>query len=174
MATKSDKTPPDSEVQGKRGFPIVLVLVIVLLATAAGGGVAWFVAGRSAAHAAAGDDKHAEEKEKEKKPAPAQYMALDPAFVINLADEDAPRYLQADIQVMTRQAEVLEQVKAHLPQIRNNLLMLFAQQKAADLRSRDGREKLQAAALAEVQKVLQAETGKPGVEALYFTSFVTQ
>jgi flagellar FliL protein len=61
-----------------------------------------------------------------------------------------------------------------MPRIRNNLLMLFSAQRCADVRDRAGREKLQAAALKEVQDVLQAETGKPGVEALYFTSFVTQ
>ncbi|MGM3151222.1 flagellar basal body-associated FliL family protein [Escherichia coli] len=37
-----------------------------------------------------------------------------------------------------------------------------------------GKQKLQAASLAEVQKVLKAETGSNGADDLLFTSFVTQ
>ena len=39
---------------------------------------------------------------------------------------------------------------------------------------RAGKERLQASALAEVQKVMQAETGNKTAEDLLFTSFVTQ
>ena len=39
---------------------------------------------------------------------------------------------------------------------------------------REGKEKLRADALAEIQKVMKAETGKPGVESVFFTSFVMQ
>jgi flagellar FliL protein len=52
--------------------------------------------------------------------------------------------------------------------------MLFSQESADGLLTRQGKEKLQAASLAEVKKLLVAETGKPGVDALMFTSFVVQ
>lgn len=52
--------------------------------------------------------------------------------------------------------------------------MLFAQQNAEELITRAGKEKLQAQALAEVRKLMKAETGKPGAEQLLFTSFVMQ
>ena len=42
------------------------------------------------------------------------------------------------------------------------------------MRSAEGREKLQADALAEINRVLEEETGSGGVEALFFTSLVTQ
>lgn len=165
---------------GKRrgGVPLLVVILVVLLAAGGAGAAAWFLSGRSSAHAATeaegGEEAHAGAVAEKKKNAPAQYLALDPAFVVNMADEDAQHYLQTDVQVMARDAAALEAARTHMPRIRNNLLLLFSQQKTADVHDRAGRERLAAAALKEVQDVLAAETGKPGVEALYFTSFVTQ
>jgi flagellar basal body-associated protein FliL len=53
--------------------------------------------------------------------------------------------------------------------------MMFGGQTLATLTNRDEKEKLRAAALAEVQRILAANAvGAPGVEDLYFTSFVVQ
>ena len=75
---------------------------------------------------------------------------------------------------MTRDAVALSDLERHAPAIRARLLMLLAQQDAQGIADRAGKEKLQAQALAEVRKLMRAETGKPGVEDLLFTSFVTQ
>ena len=75
---------------------------------------------------------------------------------------------------MARDEKVIDGVKTHMPVIRNNLLMMFGGQTLATLTSRDEKEKLRATALAEVQRILKANTGAPGVEDLYFTSFVVQ
>ena len=56
----------------------------------------------------------------------------------------------------------------------HRLLLLFSQQTVEGVRSREAKEQLQADALKEVQAVLTEATGKPGIDALYFTSFVTQ
>jgi flagellar FliL protein len=69
---------------------------------------------------------------------------------------------------------VIADIGTHSPAIRNALLMLFARKTQAELRSVEGREQLQKDALAEVNRVLKAETGYEGVDALFFTSFVTQ
>ena len=68
----------------------------------------------------------------------------------------------------------MSELERHAPAIRARLLMLLAQQDAQGIADRAGKEKLQAQALAEVRKLMRAETGKPGVEDLLFTSFVTQ
>lgn len=155
----------------KKGFPILLVLGVLLGGLAIGGGVAWFVlpkpdpAATPAAAAAAATPAAR---------GPAQYVAIEPAFVVNLADEGSTRYLQTELQVMTRDPKIATDIGTHLPAIRNALLMLFSKQTQAELRTTEGREKLQNAALAEVNRVLKEETGNEGVEALFFTSFVTQ
>ena len=61
-----------------------------------------------------------------------------------------------------------------MPVIRNNLIMLLSSQKQAEVSTRDGKEKLRADALAEIQKVLKEQTGETGAEAVYFTIFVMQ
>ena len=163
---------PAAAPAAKKGPGVVLLLAMVLLSTAGAGGAAYFVVGKSKP-----DAEHAEGEVKAEEhvpPAPASYLALDPAFVVNLESPDAPSYLQAEIQLMSRDAIALEAAKVHVPLIRNSLLMLFGQQKPIDISTRAGKEQLQKAALAEVQKVLEAETGKPVVEAVYFTSFVMQ
>lgn len=170
----------DAAPKKKSRLMLVLVAVTVLLAAAGGGayvmlgkpktaGAEGGAEGAPAEHGAAsehGDAKGAAHG--------SSYLALDPAFVVNLDDPDMPRYLQADVQVMSHDAAGLEKVQAQMPRIRNSLLMLFGQQKPADLATREGKEKLQTAALTEVQKIMKEETGKPVVEAVYFTSFVMQ
>ena len=49
----------------------------------------------------------------------ARYFALEPAFVVNLTDEESVRYLQADLQLMTRDDATLAAFATHAPAIRN-------------------------------------------------------
>ncbi|MFZ5661549.1 MAG: flagellar basal body-associated FliL family protein [Pseudomonadota bacterium] len=157
--SEANKTP--NADKPKRRWPLFLALAVAL--AGAGGGGAWWWFGRAQAEAP-----------KRAAPKPAIYHALEPTFVVNLADPDAPRYLQVEVQLMTRDPEVQPVIELHAPRIRNRLLLLFSQQYSTNLRTRADKERLQREALAEVQAILKAETGKPGVEALYFTSFVTQ
>ena len=80
----------------------------------------------------------------------------------------------AKLALLSRARNLLEAIKTHTPMIRNNLIMLFSRQHYADLIAPEGKEKLRAEALAEVQKVMQKETGEPVVEEVFFTSFVMQ
>jgi flagellar FliL protein len=69
---------------------------------------------------------------------------------------------------------MVEEVKKHMPAIRNNLLLLLSGQTFDSIGNRDGRESVRAGALSEIQKIMQAQTGKPAIEAVYFTSYVMQ
>jgi flagellar FliL protein len=106
--------------------------------------------------------------------APAIYHPLEPPFIVNFKDRGRNRFLQVEVQVMTRDPKMIEHLNKHMPVIRNNLLLLFGSQTADGLQSTEGREKLRKAALEEIQKILNRETGHKGVEELYFTSFVMQ
>jgi flagellar FliL protein len=153
-------------------------------ASAIGGGVTWFLVGKPAAattvkggkdaHEAKGEASEGKDGEASESKKKAQYLALDPAFVVNLAGADSSRYLQVSVEVMTRDSKAIDGLKLHMPAIRNNLLMLFGQKTTEDLSGREGREALRQLALTEVQKVMREETGDDAIEALYFTSFVTQ
>lgn len=175
MAAKPAAKPAAAAVAAdapKKGFPIVLVAIVLLMGLGIGGGTAYFVLPKPAADANA-HDAAAAAKPADKR-GPAQYVPLQPAFVVNLADEGSTRYLQAEVQVSSRDPQTVTDLGTHSPAIRNALLMLFAKKTQAELRSVEGREKLQADALSEVNRVLKQEAGREGVDALFFTSFVTQ
>ncbi len=53
-------------------------------------------------------------------------------------------------------------------------MLLLSSKTHDELRSAKGKETLRKAVLKEIQKVLEAETGKEGVEDVFFTSFVMQ
>ncbi|KAF1017216.1 MAG: hypothetical protein GAK31_00477 [Stenotrophomonas maltophilia] len=173
MTAAADKTKKtDKDAPAKSGRPILIIaLAAVLVAGAAGGGVWYFTRQHD-------DAKPADAKAPAKKsalPAPAQYFALEPAFVVNLSGPvDGPRYLQVEVQLMTRDPAALEAIKTHAPAIRARLLMLLSQVTPDQIVDIAGKQKLQASALAEVQKVLKAETGNNSADDLLFISFVTQ
>ena len=144
-----------------------LWIVLTLVVLGAGGGGGWWWQGQQAA-------AHAATQTAKPKRAPAQYYALEPAFVVNLVDADAVRYLQADVQLVTRDPDTRTAMETHAPAIRNRLLLLFGQQSVAQLTQRSGKERLQAAALTEVKQVLKQEAAADKVEAVIFTSLVTQ
>jgi flagellar FliL protein len=95
--------------------------------------------------------------------------------VVNFGGEGNARYLQVMVEAMTRDAPTLELLKNNEPAVRNDLVVLFSSQTDATLMSTDGKEKLRAAALEAVRKVISEEGGKASmVESVYFTSFVIQ
>lgn len=149
---------------------VVLFLGVSAAATLALTGVLSKEEDRSATPAATGKDGDQQTRSK----APLNYVPLDPAFVVNFSGDSDVRFLQVTVEVGTRDPAVIDQVKEHRPAIRNALVLLFSSQQPEVLNTREGKEKLRSESLAEVQKVLKQETGRQGVESVFFTSFVMQ
>jgi flagellar FliL protein len=120
------------------------------------------------------DEMLLEEDESEEEFTPAIYIPLDPAFVVNFSGEGQARFLQITVEVMTRDPAVPDLVKLHAPALRNNLMLLFSDQSYEIISTLDGKESLREEALEVIQLVLEEETGDPGIESVYFTSFVMQ
>ncbi len=116
----------------------------------------------------------AEKKEESGPPKPAIYFAFDPPLIVNFDDTQSVRFLQLQIEVLARDEKAIEAVKLHQPVMRNNLLMLMNGREYKVLMTREGKEALRLECLKEVQRILKKETGSPGIEDLYFTSFVVQ
>jgi len=168
----ASKSKTDKAEKPKGGKSLLTIGLVALIAAGAAGGGAWYITSHGAKEEKPEGPKAASPGTV---PAPAQYFALEPPFVVNLVGESGgARYLQVEVQLMTRDPESLKAIELHAPAIRARLLMLFAQQDAAGLMSREGKERLQNAALGEVRALLVAETGKPSADALLFTSFVMQ
>jgi flagellar protein FliL len=155
----------DEEAQPRSWKLWIIIALAVLVAGAAG--ALWHYLGAS--HKSAKDARAATVS------GPALYVSLDPPFVTNFEADQAVRFLQISVEVMTHDAPTADVVKANEPVLRNDLLLLFGNQKYADIASREGKERLRAAALAAVRKDVAANGGHPeSIDALYFTSFVMQ
>jgi flagellar FliL protein len=153
--------------KSKKKLIIIIIAAVVLL----GGGAAAFFLLKG------GKEQGAEHAEAEKAvpKAPAVYIPLDPPFTVNFETVSNARFLQIAVQLMTRDPEMVEFVKANIPAIRNDLLLLFSQQTAAGLSNVEGKEKLRAAALEAVRSIVVNEGGhSEKIEGLYFTTLVMQ
>jgi flagellar FliL protein len=146
-----------------------LITGIAAFVILAGGGAAAFVL-------MGNGDAHGKKEARAKAPlAPPLYVALDPPFVVNFEGEQLVRFLQITVQVMTRDPATVELVKANDPVVRNDLLLLFANQKYDVVAARAGKEKLRSDALTAIRHVVEAGGGKADqIEQVYFTSFVMQ
>lgn len=114
---------------------------------------------------------------KEEPKGPPIYHAFDPPLVVSFQEQGSMRFLQVTVEAMGRDEESIQAVQTHMPVIRNNLLNIFSGKGFTDLTTRDGKEALRKECLAEVQKILKANSTKDHaytVEDLYFTSFVVQ
>ena len=168
-AADKNAAPPKGKSRGKL-FLIILISTAVVLIGGGVGAAWWLTSGKHPAAPAASEPKAA--------PPPAGpplFLALDPPFVVNFDAEQAVRFLQVAVQVETRDPATIEMLKTNDPVVRNDLLLLFANQKYAQLSTREGKEALRGGALEAVRKVLATAGGHPErLEAVYFTSFVMQ
>jgi flagellar FliL protein len=170
----ADGAPAETAAPKKKPWLLIAIMVAVL--AAGGGGAFFFLGGKDEKAATEQDGKGKKEKKAESKhKEPAQYVKLDPPFVVNFEAKGLMRFLQVAVEVMTRDPETIELIKKNDPMIRNDLIMLFGNQQYESISTREGKEKLRAEALKVIAKVVGAEGGKADkVEQLYFTSFVMQ
>lgn len=160
--------PADAAEKGeaKGGSKKKLMVIGAAALAVVGGGAAFFLT-------RGGEAKEAEHKAEVK--LPAQYVAMDPPFVVNFDAGSAAKFLQVTVQMMTRDHETAEFIKSHDPVIRNDLLLMFGAQKVEEVGTREGKEKLRQDALEAVRAIVRNEGGEPEkLEAVYFTSFVMQ
>jgi flagellar protein FliL len=153
MASKSE-AQGEAEVHGggkkKKGLLLIAAVGVVMLALS--GGAAWFfLSGKK--EQAAGAEATAKPKPKDEHP--PVFVTLDP-FVVNLAGE-ASHYLQVGIDLKVADAEVPDQIKARLPEIRNAVLLLLSSKQVEELGTLDGKNRLR-------QEIRAAVNGPLGIE----------
>ena len=152
--------------KGGKGKLVIFLILGILVIGGGAGGTFWYLN----RHKSDGKTAHAKAPPKE-----SYYLPLDPAFVVNFqSGSSRARFLQVTLDAVTHNKTVLDEIKKHMPVIRNNLVMLFSSQTYKNLITSQGKERLRAEALKEIQQVLEKETGKKGVYNVYFTSFVMQ
>ena len=157
--------------QGGVAKLVVLLILLVAVLISSGTVAALYFAG------VFGGGNGAEGTAQVEKPAPLKtpiYVPLDPPLVVNFERNGRMGFLQVTMQVMTREDTVQQGISAHMPVIRNNLLMLVSAKTYKDVADREGKEALRLEALAELNRVLEQQGVKGQAEDLYFTGFVMQ
>lgn len=182
----SDPTPAADASPKKSSKKLLIVIIAAVVLLGGGGGGAWFFMhkgadesseeeGKSDKHEKGGKEKGKKEKKEGEARLPAQFIALDPPFVVNFEPGSSARFLQITAQVMTRDPHMKEFLEANNPIVRNDLLLLFGNKHVEEVATQEGKEALRTAALEAIRKIVEAEEGDPEeVEAVYFTSFVMQ
>lgn len=127
-------------------------------------------------HFVAGAREKAQQAAEEPKPVkmPAIYYPIKPAIVVNFSVRGRQRFLQVELTVMTRDGSVISAIELHQPMLRNALVLLYSGQDFAELQTAEGKELLRQASLQELQRLLEKEIGRPGIEQVLFTNFVMQ
>jgi len=116
----------------------------------------------------------AEKAEKKEPTEPAQYVGLDPPFVVSFDGEDGTRYVQLQLQAMARSEKTIEEIKKHAPALRNSILFLLNGYKLEELTTLAGKEKLRGELTTKANEVLTKNGSEGQIEELYFTNFVIQ
>lgn len=148
-----------------------LIMVLVIVQMVMFGGLAAFLMMSGVLSQPSGEHSSTEKKVSDAEPI---YIPFEPAFTVNFGGSSSSRFMQVTIEAMTHDSSVVEQVRKHSPVIRNSIVLLLSSQSVEAVSTLEGKEKLRQEILANVQKILTERTGKPGIEEIYFTSFVMQ
>ena len=181
MADEADK---DEVKEKKAPSTMKIVLIAVILASLLSGGivgVTMLLLGDDSSEEVAqaeteeaDEGEEGEEDEEADNEGPALYHRMDPKFIVSFRDQRIARFMQFSIQIMTRDKKVIEQIKEHNPAIRSSLLLLFDNQTAEQMKTREGKEQLLLAITTDINNSLETLADTSGVEASYFESFLIQ
>ena len=94
---------------------------------------------------------------------PPTFLPLDP-FTVNLADRESERYAQVGITLEIDDAHTADELRAYMPAIRNNILMVLSHKTAAQLLTREGKERLAKGILYAAVRPLGFEPGDDDAE----------
>jgi flagellar FliL protein len=138
--------------KGKKKLIILIAALVALLGVGGGGAVVYMKKKAADAAAAEAEEEDGEQAEVHDKPAkesakkdekriPPVFVPLEP-FVVNLADREADRFAQIGITLEVANAAVGDEIKAYMPAIRNNVLLLLAHKTSQELMDAEGKEEL--------------------------------
>ena len=157
MATAGAAAEAPAKGGGMKKMIIIIAAVAVLVLV--GGGVLLMMMNKQAAASDedGGEATHAPAKKHEaKKGEPPVFVPLEP-FTVNLADKEVDRFAQVGVTLQVSDAHAGDEIKAFLPAIRSNVLVLLSHKTSTELLSPDGKDKLARDILREAVRPLGFE-----------------
>lgn len=94
------------------------------------------------------------------------YLALEPPFVVNFTHRGTLRYLQVSLELMYRDPALLAKVTERMPEVRNDLILLFSNQDYEKLSTMSGKEQLRHEILGAINHVIGVSEALPAAAAL--------
>lgn len=170
-----ENAKPSMLAQHKKKL-LLLGLALVLIGVSVGGTLVALkflsppplAEGETEAASEGGEDTKTEPKKQ------AVYYPLKPPIMVSYDARGRQRLMQAEITLLTRDADVIAAVEAHMPMIRNALVLLMSGQTYEEVQTAEGKELLRVQCLQTLQEILQKEIGKPGIEQVLFTNLILQ
>ena len=101
------------------------------------------------------------------------YTEVKQPFIVTLNASGATHYFQVFVAFMARNKGALNGLESRMPEVRNQLRVLFASQDFMKLQTLHGKKALQKTALDEVNGLLKGEKLAP-INRVLFTNFVLQ
>jgi flagellar FliL protein len=185
MSAAATATADTPAAPKKKGKTLLFVIVGVLVLAIAGAAAALFILKKNTAE----DDYEDEETT-------AQVKAVDPKsaptflplenMVVNLADPGGNRYIQIGLTLQLQDSATGDAVKAFMPSIRSQILVLLSKRTGDEVLSAEGKDKLGKDIVAAVSEVMGYPVPKEGddgkrrrgpanpVQAVLFSSFIVQ
>ncbi len=169
-----DRTKESKSGNKKKLFILIGVGVIVIALSIGGTLVALSLLGENKPEM----EEMAEETEggepEEPLPDPAIYYPLKPPIIVTYDVRGRQRYAQVELTLLIREDGVVAAIESHMPMIRNALVMIISGQTYEEAQTAEGKELLRQASLKELQRLMEKEIGKPGIEQVLYSNFVMQ
>ena len=173
---QEDSDEPKAGKKSKAKLLVLVLLLLILLGGIAGGTYYFLTKNGDAPVAGAEAEAEAKPKPKEKKaPTKPQFAPLD-AFTVNLLGEENqdPQFLQVSVTLQAKDTKGVDNIKEHMPMVRNRMLMILSSKKAADVSNSKGKDKLVEEIMNELNKPFEEDDEEQHVIAVYFTTFIIQ
>ena len=147
----------DAPAKGGGMKKLIIIIAAVAVVVVAGGVGLLLMLNKSAKaedDAGGGEETHAPAKKHEaKKGETPVFVPLEP-FTVNLSDKEVDRFAQIGVTLQVADAHAAEEIKAYLPAIRSNVLVLLSHKTSVELLSAEGKEKLSREVLREAVRPL--------------------
>jgi flagellar FliL protein len=144
MAREDKKSVAEAPAAKPKKKLLIIAVAAVILSASAGGAAWYFMKGKPS-----GD----EQKSTASSTLTPIFIPIDP-FTVNLQREDGDRVLQVGLSFKIYNADLQEKLKAAMPEIRSNLLLLLSSKHASELVTVDGKVKLANEIIVAVDNIL--------------------
>ncbi|QGT77881.1 hypothetical protein GM160_02640 [Guyparkeria halophila] len=164
-----------AEKKGSNKLIVILLAVLIVVILAIGAVVTTLLLTGDDKPAGEGEETAEQSEEAEEPKGPPITVSLGDPITVNLSKPNDANVLQVQLDLVTRDPKVEELIKTQRSRIVNDVMLVLSDVDSAELRTRAGKEALQASLTEEINRILEdgTELEQP-VENVYFTKLLMQ